>query len=116
MSLLQPPSDILTLLHETFPDSVTATTDSGGGGHHHEDVFSYVAFLAAGLVELQQYSPQIWRDELMPYLDDIADITDDVLESFRVAVEKAHSTEDDNDSYGGDDDDQFEEVCNIRFK
>ncbi len=115
MSLLQPPSDILTLLHESFPDSVTSDTDSGGTSNN-EDVFSYVAFLVAGLVELQQYSPDVWKDELGPYLEDVPDVTDDVLEAFRVAVEKANSNEDDADSYGGEDDDQFEEVCNIRFK
>lgn len=117
MSLLQPPADILTLLHETFPDSVTSDTDSGTSTSSNEDVLSYVAFLVAGLVELQQYSHDVWKEELGPYLQDIPGVTDDVLETFRAAVEKAHSNEDDADSYGGDDDDdQFEEVCNIRFK
>ncbi len=113
MSLLQPPSDILALLHESFPDSVTSDSDSGGS---NEDVFSYVAFLAAGLVELHEYSPKVWKDELSPYLEDLSEVGDDELEAFRVAVEKANSSEDDADSYGGDEDDQFEEVCNIRFK
>ncbi|KAL3912268.1 MAG: hypothetical protein SGILL_006949 [Bacillariaceae sp.] len=42
-------------------------------------------------------------------------IGNDQIEAFRLAVEKVTLNEDDNDSYGDDEDDEFEEVCNIRF-
>jgi hypothetical protein len=43
-------------------------------------------------------------------------VTDDDIETFRVAVEKVTLNEDDADSYGDEEDNEFEEVCNLRFK
>lgn len=124
MSLLQPPPDILSLLLGSLPDSVTSDSDSGSGSGSNEDVLSYVAFLAAGLVELQEFDPEVWGEQLAPYLEDLpglvggagATTVEGTIEAFREAVAMATSNEDDADSYGGEDDDQFEEVCNLRFK
>ena len=114
MSLLEPPADILSLLHESFPDSVTSDSDSGRNSN--EDVLSYVAFLAAGLAELQQFGSDVWKDQLRPYMEDIENVGDDDIENFRLAVEKVTLNEDDADSYGDEEDNEFEEVCNLRFK
>jgi len=113
MSLLEPPSDILGLLHKAFPDSVTAETD--GGVNANEDILSYVAFLAAGLTEVQEFAPATWKEQLGPYLEDLPEVGEEEIEAFRVAVEQATTEQDDADSYGDEDDDQFEEVCNLRF-
>jgi elongation factor 3 len=113
MSLLEPPADILSLLHDSLPDSVTSGTDSGVNAN--EDVLSYLAFLGAGLAELEEFSPSVWVEQLGPYIEDIEGIDEDQIEAFRSAVERVTLNEDDADSYGDDEDDQFEEVCNIRF-
>lgn len=114
MSLLEPPADILSLLHESLPDSVTSDSDSGRCSN--EDVLSYVAFLAAGLAEMEEFASDVWKDQLRPYLEDIDNVNDEDIETFRVAVEKVTLNEDDADSYGDEEDNEFEEVCNLRFK
>ena len=124
MSLLEPPQDIVKLLRESFDASVigstqtTAAPGGGAGGDVNEEIVSYVAFLAAGLAQNHEFNPETWKNELMPYLEELADgsVSADDLETFRAAVEKETLGEDDNDSYGDEDDDGFEEVCNIRFK
>ncbi|KAG7356086.1 ABC transporter ATP-binding protein [Nitzschia inconspicua] len=110
MSLLEPPTEILSLLQQSFPDQVTSDTDSG----NNDDILTYVAFLAAGMAAIEEFSPAVWKQELMPYLEDQG-ITEDHVEQFRIAVEKETLQEDDNDSYGDDADDEVEEVCNLRF-
>jgi len=124
MSLLQPPQDIVTLLRESFDASVVGSAQAsaapdGGGvvGDVNEEIVSYVAFLAAGLAQNHEFNPETWKKELMPYLEELAEgsVSADDLETFRAAVEKETLGEDDNDSYGDEDDDGFEEVCNIRF-
>ena len=114
MSLLQPPQTIIRLLNESFPDSVTSTSD-GAPSNANEDVLSYVAFLAAGMAEVQEFSPDAWKEQLTPYLEDIEGVGDDEIEAFRVLVAKETLGEDD-ESYGDEDDDGHEEVCNLRFK
>jgi hypothetical protein len=122
MSLLQPPEDIVTLLRESFGSAIPPSTEHGPndvGVDVNEEILSYVAFLAAGLAQNHEFSPDTWNDQLLPYLEELADgskISPDDLETFRAAVEKETLGEDDNDSYGDEDDDAFEEVCNIRFK
>jgi ABC-type multidrug transport system fused ATPase/permease subunit len=110
MSLLEPPIEILSLLQESFPDQVTSDSDSG----QNEDVLTYIAFLAAGMAAIEEFSPSVWKDELMPYLEDLP-LTEEHVEQFRLAVEKATLQEDDADSYGDEEDDMLEEVCNLRF-
>ena len=114
MSLLQPPSTITRLIHDSFPDSVTSTSD-GAPRNTNEDVLSYVAFLAAGMAEVQEFSPEAWKEELGPYLEDIEGVGENEIEALRILVAKETLGEDD-ESYGDDDDDGHEEVCNLRFK
>jgi len=113
MSLLQPPPTITRLMQESFPDSVTSTSD-GAPCNASEDVLSYVAFLAAGMAEVQEFSPDAWKEQLLPYLEDIKEVGDDEIDAFRILVAKETIGEDD-ESYGDDDDDGHEEVCNLRF-
>jgi hypothetical protein len=114
MSLLEPPQELLALLHESLPDSVTATNDADTTGT--EDVLAYIAFLAAGLCEVQDFTPATWSETLKPYLDGIKGGSEISVDEFRVAAQKTVLDEDDADSYGDAEDDDFEEVCNLRFK
>ena len=115
MSLLQPPPDITRLIHKSFPDSVTSTSD-GGTSSANEDVLSYVAFLAAGMAKIEEFSPVIWKEQLGPYFDGIEGVGDDEIEAFRELVAKETLGEDDESYDDDDDDDGHEEVCNLRFK
>jgi len=114
MSLLEPPATIIRLLQESFPDSVTSTSD-GAPVNPNEDVLSYVAFLAAGMAAVCDFSQDTWKEQLGPYLEDLKEVTDDDIEAFRILVAKEILGEDD-ESYGDEDDDGLEEVCNLRFK
>ena len=114
MSLLQPPETITRLMLESFPDSVTSTSD-GAPDNSNEQVLSYVAFLAAGMAQVQDFSPDTWKEQLLPYLEGIPEVGDDEIEAFRILAAKETLGEDD-ESYGDDDDDEHEEVCNLRFK
>ena len=78
MSLLQPPATITRLLQESFPDSVTSTSD-GAPSNANEDVLSYVAFLAAGMAEVEEFSPDAWKGQLSPYLEGIDGVGDDEI-------------------------------------
>lgn len=113
MSLLEPPQNITKLLQESFPDSVTSTSD-GAPSNANEDVLSYIAFLAAGLAEVQEFSAEAWETELGPYLEEIEGVGDKEIGAFRELVMK-EILGDDEESYGDEDDDGHEEVCNIRF-
>jgi len=98
---------------ESFPDSVTSTSD-GAPDNSNEQVLSYVAFLAAGMAQVQDFSPDTWKEQLLPYLEGIPEVGDDEIEAFRILAAKETLGEDD-ESYGDDDDDEHEEVCNLRF-
>jgi len=114
MTLLEPPKEILSLLRESLPDSVTTSESDDTSGS--EEILSYVAFLAAGLCEVQDFTPSAWTDALKPYLDDLEGCDKhETVDKFREASEKAIMGADDADSYGDHDDDSFEEVCNIKF-
>jgi hypothetical protein len=114
MSLLEPPQEFLNLLRESLPDSVSdAEADNNTGS---ADILAYVAFLAVGLCEAQEFAPSAWKDVIKPYLDTVEGCNDDSVEKFREAAAKVAMGEDDADSYGDHDDDGNEEVCNIRFK
>jgi hypothetical protein len=110
MSLLEPPQDLLALLREAV------NADEEGESIDSEDVFAYVTFLAAGLCDAQDFTPTTWKDVLQPYLEGIDTISAESVEKFRESAQHARAGEDDVDSYGDDDDDGLEEVCNIRFK
>jgi len=115
MSLLEPPQDILSLLRGSLPDSVAnADADDTSGA---EEILSYVAFLAAGLCEVQDFTPATWVDALKPYLEGLEGCRDEgIVEKFRTSAEMAVMNVDDADSYGDHEDGEFEEVCNIKFK
>ena len=106
MPLLAPPQNVLDLLHESLPEGTdTATAE--------EEILSYVAFLAAGLAELNEFDASVWKDVIEPYLEDSVVCDQETAEKFRQAVQNTFTDQDDADSYGGDDD--GEEVCNLRF-
>lgn len=117
MSLLEPPQELLSLLRESLPDSVTAEEgkeESLGS----EDILSYVAFLAAGLCEVQEFTPSTWQDVLKPHLEEVNNsMSEESVEKFRDSALKATMGDnDDEESYGDEDEDGYEEICNIRFK
>jgi len=113
MALLEPPQNVLRLLHEALPDDY-ATQENDG----REEILSYVAFLAAGLAEASEYDAAIWREVLEPYLSQsemkISSNNGGVIEQFRNACVNAFTVGDDAESYGGDDVD-VEELCDLRF-
>lgn len=109
MALLEAPPTLLKLLHESL-DEEKHDDD--------EEILSYVAFLAASLAEAHEYDASVWKEALSPYLGDacssmIRKDPDALVEAFRMAVEKEFTEEDDAESYGEDED--AEEVCNLRF-
>jgi hypothetical protein len=114
MAMLEPPQDILQLLRDSLEgggDSDNADiimSDDDGT----EEILTYIAFLAAGLADAQQFDATVWQDALEPYLSTLKLPAD--LESFRQATERMTLGADDEESYG-DDDDDAEEICDIRF-
>lgn len=114
MSLLEPPQELLSLLRESLPDS--ASDADADNNSCSEDILAYVAFLAAGLCDAQEFTPSKWKDVIKPYLDNIEGSNEECVDSFLEAAKKIYIEEDDADSYGDHEDDGFEEVCNIRFK
>ena len=105
MSLLEPPQDILAVLRNC--DGVSE--DEMG-----PEVLGYVAFLAAGLADSFQFDAQIWEAALAPYLTEVIGDTTDLVEAMRAATQAALVEDDDAESYGGEDD-EAEELTNIRF-
>ena len=134
MTLLDPPLTILQLLHQSLvpgdpSTKATATTTENDDKTSGEDeeVLSYVAFLAAGLAEANEFDPSVWSNVLTPYLqpDDPTLSTSTssapsvdpstIVETFRQATERAFVKVDEDESVGGDDEEGVEEICNIRF-
>ena len=110
MSLLAPPQNVLDLLHESL------SHNKGGTTIPDDEILSYVAFLAAGLAQANEFDATVWADVIQPYLEQTEDetlVTAESAETFRRAFQNAYTDQDDEDSYGGDDD--GEEVCNLRF-
>jgi elongation factor 3 len=108
MSLLEPPSQLLQLLHDSIPDATPDTNEDG-----REEILAYVAFLAAGLAEVNEFDAVVWQDVLSPYVNQQKQAVD--LEAFRFAAQKQFGDEDDATSYGDDDDEDVEELCDVRF-
>ena len=132
MSLLEPPQRFVALLRESLS---LEDRDGGEGGADNngndllsdgtEDILSYVAFLAAGLCDAEEFTSETWIETLKPYMEQLASTSssvkvenhDEVLNKFREAAEKAlMGEEDDQESYGDHDDEGYEEVCDLRFK
>jgi hypothetical protein len=113
MSLLEPPQFILQLLRDSLPDHV-GSGDIVDNSNGVEDVLAYVAFLAAGLCDAQEFAPATWNEALQPYLEKLVS-NEETVQNFRDAAHKATMGDDDDDSYG-DHDDNEQEVCNLKFK
>lgn len=121
MTLLEPPPNLLALLHEALPESGKKSIgleDEDGS----EEILSYAAFLAAGLAELHDFDATVWKEALEPYFpkNSAHPLTsgsspEAIIESFRSAVENEYTEDDDAESYGDEDDDGAEEVCDLRF-
>jgi elongation factor 3 len=114
MSLLEPPAHLLELLHKSLPENAASKTTPDDG---QEEILAYVAFLAAGLVASGNFDPATWAQVLQPYLEQSESALEDasiIIESFCTTAMNELTDQDDADSYGGDDDD-CEEVCNLRF-
>jgi len=114
MSMLDPPSQILQLLQESVvpPIEQTATDEAP------DEVLSYVAFLAAGLAEAQEFNAAVWKEALTPYLEDYPQSEMDretVVETFRQATQKALVGEEDDAESVGEHDDDEQEICDLRF-
>jgi hypothetical protein len=112
MSLLEPPQELLTLLRESLPDSAGETGDEAGS----EDILAYVAFLAAGLCDAQEFSATTWSEALQPYLETLVSSSEEPVTKFREAAQMITMGAGDDESYGDHDDEGFEEVCDLRFK
>ena len=111
MSLLDPPQELLALLRESLTSENSMEAETVGS----EDILAYVAFLAKGLCEAQEFTPSTWKDVLEPYLEGMKTDISESVEKFRENAESLTLGDDDVDSYGDDEDDGFDEVCNIRF-
>ena len=112
MALLEPPQDLLKLLRESLPDEVaTKPVDDADGS---EEILAYVAFIAAGLTDAHEYDASVWEETLQPYLSSLVNENKEPVEKFRQAAENAYALDD--ASLFGDDDDDAEELCDLRFK
>jgi len=111
MALLEPPQDLLKLLRESLPEEVgTKAVDHDDGS---EEILAYVAFIAAGLTDAHEYDASVWEETLQPYLSTLVNENKETVEKFREAAEKAYAL--DGASLFGDDDDDGEELCDLRF-
>ena len=58
-----------------------------------DDILAYVAFLAAGLCDAQEFTPLTWTEVLTPYMTNLfpskAVANNETLEKFHLAAEKA---------------------------
>ena len=112
MALLEPPQDLLKLLRESLPDEVgKKPVDDDDGA---EEILAYVAFIAAGLTDAHEYDASVWEETLQPYLSSLVNENKETVEKFRQAAENAFALDD--ASLFGDDDDDAEELCDLRFK
>jgi elongation factor 3 len=114
MAMLEPPQSILELLRESLPDDVASSDDADSGS---DEVLAYTAFLAAGLADSHEFDASVWSEALEPYLSSLLENShlNQVVDTFRQATEQATMGLDDADSYGDEDDDGAEEVCDLRF-
>lgn len=112
--MLEPPQSILELLRESLPDDVASSDDADSGS---DEVLAYTAFLAAGLADSHEFDASVWSEALEPYLSSLLENShlNQVVDTFRQATEQATMGLDDADSYGDEDDDGAEEVCDLRF-
>jgi hypothetical protein len=125
MALLEPPLNFLQLLRQSLPEGdysiQSALIDESKGSQTiEEEILSYVSFLAAGLADAQEFDVDLWKSVLQPYLEDsraavLKESAASVVERFCIATEQSLTPQDDAESYGGEDDEAVEELCNLRF-
>jgi len=119
MSLLDPPSNLVRLIHS----HILSDDETNKKIEEEEEVIGYVAFLASGLASANQYDPNVWKDVLSPYFgggaagSDSSENWEKKMTEFCYAAQQELANDDDDaDSYGGgDDDDSEQELCNLRF-
>jgi elongation factor 3 len=110
MATLEPPNDILEMLRASLEET---SIEAAVGG---EEILGYVAFLAAGLADTNEFEATVWEEALTPYLTSLlADNTGQTIETFRAATAMALVGADDAESYGDEDDDGAEELTDLRF-
>ena len=111
MALLEPPQELPRLLRESLPDEIgNKPVDQDDGS---EEILAYVAFLAAGLTDAHEFDASVWEEALNPYLSSLVLENKETVEKFRQAAESAFSMDEDSLF---DDDDDAEELCDLRFK
>ena len=62
MALLEPPQDLLKLLRESLPEEIGTKPVNEDDGS--EEILAYVAFIAAGLTEANEYDASVWTQFL----------------------------------------------------
>ena len=114
MAMLEPPQSILELLRESLPEDIVSDNAPDTGS---DEILAYTAFLAAGLADSFEFNASVWSEALEPYLSSLLQNSslDEVVDNFRQATERATLGEDDLESYGSGEDDDAEEICDIRF-
>ena len=114
MALLEPPQQLFKLLNDALPPGTAPQTENDVSGT--TEILAYVAFLATGLAEHENFDPAVWKEALEPYLEEVTkDQTANVIEEYCVSAMREITEEDDAESYGDGDDDEAEELCNLRF-
>lgn len=110
MALLEPPETLLRLLHECLEE----------GDKQEEEILNYASFLAAGMADANEFDSTVWRETLEPYLtmegsQHQSSTVPVFIEKFRVKAVEALTDEDDNDSYGDEEVDEADILCDLRF-
>lgn len=105
MSLLEAPSTVLQLLHDSLPSDPPPKED--------DPVTTYVSFLAQSLADANEWDAGVWQDVLSPYLAQQTNVAS-LIDEFRQKVAKELSSEDDAESFGSHEDGESE-ICNLRF-
>mmetsp|Transcript_10847 Transcript_10847/g.15984 ORF Transcript_10847/g.15984 Transcript_10847/m.15984 type:complete len:742 (+) Transcript_10847:120-2345(+) len=109
MATLEPPSDLIALLRESLLTDNNNGSSSSASDELPEEVLIYCSFLAAGLADANQYDASVWEEVLSPMIGNSS-----FVDTFRMKTLQHLVGEDDAESYAEEDDDA-EELCNLRF-
>jgi len=113
MALLEPPQDLLELLRECLPEDLANKSAEEAAQDGSEEILAYVAFIAAGLTDAHEYDTSVWEEAMQPYLSSLVKENKETVEKFRTAAESSYGLDD--ASLFGDDDDDAEPLCDVRF-
>eukprot|EP00543_Licmophora_paradoxa_P003912 CAMPEP_0202445962 /NCGR_PEP_ID=MMETSP1360-20130828/4645_1 /ASSEMBLY_ACC=CAM_ASM_000848 /TAXON_ID=515479 /ORGANISM="Licmophora paradoxa, Strain CCMP2313" /LENGTH=739 /DNA_ID=CAMNT_0049062373 /DNA_START=50 /DNA_END=2269 /DNA_ORIENTATION=- len=112
MASLEPPKQFIDILRKSLEDYPEEKAEE------NEEILGYVSFLAAGLADSHNFDATVWEQALTPFLTSLVleenQSSSEVVEKFRAATEMEIVGVDDAEEYGEDDDDA-EELCDIRF-